>query len=317
MVENAVATSAVSGRKLTRISCSKAIIVGEHAVVYGAQAVAMPLKSLITELILTPRKQLGYRFKTGFGPLNRQRLRHLKEVVLDAFRVLQISPFPFEINFKSNSLMGAGLGSSAALSVALIRLLGSRAGRRMTDSQVARLANYLERRFHGNPSGLDTAVVACGTPILFHKDSPPQKIKPALLTEGYPWRFALIDSGVRSSTLAMIKKALPYFQGDKACLQKFSDYARLVARSLAQGKILPVADAMNRVDAVLRDAGVTTAHLVAIIDEVKSLGVLAAKSTGAGGGGCVLSLLCPAQADKQLQTMQKIYGSHNVYEVVL
>ena len=55
--------------------------------------------------------------------------------------------FHWQLNFRSNSLMGAGLGSSAALSVALIRLLGGWAGRKLTDFQVARLANYLELRF--------------------------------------------------------------------------------------------------------------------------------------------------------------------------
>jgi len=298
--------------------CGKAIIVGEHAVVYGAQAVAIPVKSLVTELTLTPNHHHDCRLLLGSLPLSRQRLQHLKAVVFDAFKVLQIRPFPLAIKFRSNSLMGAGLGSSAALSVALIRLLGDWVGRKLTDFQVARLANYLELRFHGNPSGLDTAVAACAAPILFQKNRPPQKINVTPIAGGrYPWRFVLIDSGVRASTLAMINRALPWFQRERDSLKNFSRQARTVASSLAQGKFTPVADAINRVDTMLRAAGVTTAHLIEIIEQVRALGVPAAKSTGAGGGGCVLSLLHPQRAQAQLQKIQDLYGTERVYEVIL
>ena len=299
-------------------ACGKAIIVGEHAVVYGAQAVAIPVKSLVTELIMTPSRQHDCRLLLGSLPLSRQHLQHLKDVVCDAFKVLQIRPFPLAIKFRSNSLMGAGLGSSAALSVALIRLLGGWAGRKLTDFQVARLANYLELRFHGNPSGLDTTVAACAAPILFQKNRLPQKINIAPIANGrYPWRFVLIDSGVRASTLAMINRALPWFQRERDNLKKFSYHASTVAVSLARGRFAPVAEAMNRVDAMLRTAGVTTAHLIEIIENVKALGVPAAKSTGAGGGGCVLSLLHPQLAQVQLQKIKNIYGTERVYEVIL
>ena len=36
-------------------ACGKAIIVGEHAVVYGAKAIAIPLKDLRVELTVNPK----------------------------------------------------------------------------------------------------------------------------------------------------------------------------------------------------------------------------------------------------------------------
>lgn len=115
----------------------------------------------------------------------------------------------------------------------------------------------------------------------------------------------------------MINRALPWFQRERDSLKKFSYHASTVAVSLARGRFAPVAEAMNRVDAMLRTAGVTTAHLIEIIENVKALGVPAAKSTGAGGGGCVLSLLHPQQAQTQLQKIKNIYGTERVYEVIL
>ena len=298
-------------------ACGKAIIVGEHAVIYGAKAVAIPLPSLSTELKLVAHQRAGYHVRSGVISPNAIRLKHLKKVVFDAFKVLQIPPFPFEIKFSTNSLLGAGLGSSAALSVAMIRLLGTWFDKDLSETQIARFANYLERRFHGSPSGLDTAVVACGVPILFQKNQPLQKINVAPIAGKHLWRFALIDSGVRSSTLLMVKRAMPYFQRNRSCVVKCSHYASVVAKALAQGKVSAVADAMYCVDKLLREANVTTEHLVNIIEQVRGFGVLAAKSTGAGGGGCVLALLKPLQAEQQLSRIRKFYGASNVYEVVL
>lgn len=288
-------------------ACGKAIIVGEHAVIYGAKAVAIPLPTLRTELKLIATSKPNCT--------NHYRPLQLRKVVADAFKLLHITPFPFEVKFATNSLVGAGLGSSAAVCVALIRLMSAWIGRDLSDTQVARFANYLEERFHGSPSGLDTAVVACRAPILFQKDSPPQKIAIAPIAGRYRWRFALIDSGVRSSTKVMVKRALPYFANNG--IQKFSNCAAIVAKSLAKGNIIPVAEAMRCIDVLLREANVTTTHLVKIIERVKSYGVLAAKSTGAGGGGCVLALLQPEQANRQLHKIRSRYGATNVYEVVL
>ena len=289
-------------------ACGKAIIVGEHAVIYGAKAVAIPLPTLRTELklIATPESTCTNQ---QYRPLQ------LRKVVADAFKLLHIAPFPFEIKFATNSLVGAGLGSSAAVCVALVRLMSTWMGKDLNDTQVARFANYLEERFHGSPSGLDTAVVACQTPILFQKDTPPQKISVSPIEGKHRWCFALIDSGIRSSTKVMVKRAMPYFTANG--IQKFSNCAAIVAKSLARGRIAPVAEAMRYMDVMLREANVTTTHLVKIIERVKSYGVLAAKSTGAGGGGCVLALLKPEHAKQQLHKIRSCYSNTNVYEVML
>ncbi|MDE3268893.1 MAG: mevalonate kinase [Pseudomonadota bacterium] len=288
-------------------ACGKAIIVGEHAVIYGAKAVAIPLPTLRTEL-----KLIAAPPPSGS---NQHRPLQLRKVVADAFKLLHITPFPFEVKFATNSLVGAGLGSSAAVCVALVRLMSSWIGKDLSDTQVARFANHLEARFHGSPSGLDTAVVSCRAPILFQKNMPPQKITIAPIEGKHRWRFVLVDSGVRSSTKVMVKRAMPYFTSHS--VQKFSNCAAIVAKALAKGNIMAVAEAMRYIDGLLREASVTTSHLIKIIERLKTYGVLAAKSTGAGGGGCVLALLQPDKAKQQLQKIRSHYGTTNVYEVML
>ena len=75
-----------------------------------------------------------------------------------------------------------------------------------------------------------------------------------------------------------VKRALPYFANNG--IQKFSNCAAIVAKSLSKGNITPVAEAMRCIDVLLREANVTTTHLVKIIEQVKSYGVLAGKVYG-------------------------------------
>ena len=101
----------------------------------------------------------------------------------------------------------------------------------------------LEARFHGKPSGLDTAVVAYEECVYFAKEHPIQSIE---LSE-HPWHFALIDSKIRASTLAMIRIAEPFFkakEGD-ARIERFDLASQLVKTALPEGNYQAVAEAMN------------------------------------------------------------------------
>jgi len=207
------------GPKTARQSaCAKAIVVGEHAVVYGAAAVALPLTSLRMSVTLHPRGSWSVNGAKKSEPNIRMKLGdkqvspHLKQTVHEAFAVLGVDPFPLEIDGHSSVYIGAGLGSSAALCIVLLRSISSSLGMNLTDDELAYLGNKLEARFHGNPSGLDTSTVALETPILFRRGLRAQPLAIPESTDQKRWRFALIDSGVRASTMTMVNIASPWFQ---------------------------------------------------------------------------------------------------------
>jgi mevalonate kinase len=304
-------------------ACGKAIIVGEHAVVYGARAVAMPLLTMCMRMDLEPQGGPAgpgsIRMQLGTKDLP----EHLAGVVADACDALGIAPFAMEIKAHSSVLIGAGLGSSASLCIAILRLLARSHGIPLTPERLAQLGNRLERRFHGNPSGLDTAVVACEDVISFVKGKTPEGVKVRLVPagdgRGLPWRFALIDTGVRSSTMAMIQIAASYFQAPEghARLERFDQLAATVVHGLAHGQLEPVAAAMNEAATHLAAAGVVNTELQAAINEALGVGALAAKPTGSGGGGCALALLDPHQAETQLAALRERLGATRVHGVSL
>lgn len=297
-------------------ACGKAIIIGEHAVVYGAKAVAIPLLNLNMELNLIPESIDTHKLEDDEDSLT------LRALIQDAFRVLKLKPFPLTIHGRSKVPLGAGLGGSAALSVSLLQALAASTQLKLTHSEIALLANELEKRFHGTPSGLDTSVIAFRQAIAFKKGEAPKLLPLKLFTDAdkiYPWRFVLIDSLVRSSTRSMIQIAAPYFQAPQGSerIAHFNDLADAVIDGFSQGSIASVSKAMNQAAEVLSEVGIVTPKLREMIEVTKSCGVLAAKPTGAGGGGCILTLLDPRDAATTLIKLKKSFGDNCVYDVVL
>ncbi|MBM4252974.1 MAG: hypothetical protein FJ146_13460 [Deltaproteobacteria bacterium] len=287
----------------------KAIIVGEHAVVYGARAVAMPVPSLKMAVNLTPsgkqdrHGQPQIRMFIGGRPAT----SHLRGVVEDAFRVLELEPFAVDLEGHSTVMIGAGLGSSASLCIVILKAIAAAAGKALATVDLAHFGNQLERRFHGNPSGLDTAAVALEQAISFRKGSDPEVLQVTPPVGSAKWRFALIDSGIRSSTLSMIKVAAPYFQNSQGPerIAAFDALAEQVISGLRAGNQSLVAKGMEGAGRHLAAAGVVTEPLRTLIDQTLDVGCLAAKPTGAGGGGCILALLEPTQADSQLAKLKE------------
>jgi mevalonate kinase len=63
------------------------------------------------------------------------------------------------IRITSTIPVAAGLGSGAAVSVALIRALSAFLGRPLPDERVSSIAFEVEKLHHGTPSGIDNTVI--------------------------------------------------------------------------------------------------------------------------------------------------------------
>jgi mevalonate kinase len=74
---------------------------------------------------------------------------------------------------------------------------------------------------------------------------------------------------------------------------------------------------MESSGSLLKQAGVVSEQLQGLIDGAAQAGCLAAKTTGAGGGGCVLALLDPTRPQEQLAALQNIVGASRVTAVTL
>ena len=139
--------------KVKAEACGKAILVGEHAVVYGAKAVALPLKDLRLEIEGIKNDSDRDDDINLFIDGHRMHGEVLK-VVYKAFEVLNIKPFSFDGYGKSSLPIGAGLGSSATLCIAILKCLSQVMKKELSPSLLAKLGNNLEMLFHGHLLGL-------------------------------------------------------------------------------------------------------------------------------------------------------------------
>lgn len=307
----------------TASACGKSILIGEHAVVYGAHAIALPVPAMRMQIRVREIQQNGTR-KLGRHSLDMrlsgQRVsEHILSVAQQALELLGITPCKLEIEGESNLWIGAGLGSSASLCVGLLRCFSAHWGIGLEPIALALFANQLEACFHGKPSGLDVSVVALEQLILFRKGTAPVPLPPNE-NQVQCLHFAVLDSQMRSSTKAMVEKAAPYFAGSSGGLrvQRFDDLTLATMRCLNAGDVGGLAETLNTAASWLDEAGVVAGANRDLQDLALAKGALAAKITGAGGGGAVLALLDPAREPlTQLAQLTGVLGSHRVLGISL
>ena len=303
----------------TARAAGKVILVGEHAVVYGARAIAIPLLSksmnlrIYTDRVTTPSPRV--KFQISGKPVQDT----LIEMIHEAFDVLGIPKFNVSIDGHSSLMLGAGVGSSASLCVSVLRGLSQVCGMSIAPAELARLANKLERRFHGNPSGLDTSVVALEQAILFERGRDAEALtvnKPK--GSNLPWCFALLDSAVRSPTINMVRKAEPWFtERGAAVIETFNEITSSAARALRDGDFELLSESMTTSHALLSEAGVVTSSVQDMVDLAKRHGASTAKVTGAGGGGCILALFKAGNCDRAIAGLRESLGHGRIHPIFI
>lgn len=300
-------------------ACGKVILSGEHAVVYGARALALPLLSKVVNIKLYADPHVTASPKIRVNLSERPANDAVKAMVMEAFDVLGIGRFNLSIEGHSSLMLGAGVGSSASLCVSVLRGLSQISGRSILPMELAVLANQLERRFHGKPSGLDTAVVALEQAIVFERGKDPEVVSVRKPTDSrFPWSFVLIDSGVRSPTINMVKHAEPAFRSRGAAfIDEFNAVTDSCKAALEGGQTNLMAEAMNQCQVLLTEVGVVNNVLQDIARITQEIGALAVKVTGAGGGGCMLALLHGEKCDDQIAALRERLGSDRIHPLFI
>lgn len=295
-------------------ACGKCILVGEHAVVYGAKAIAIPLPSLRISVTLFKEKELR---PAQSSKMPTQIKEIVPLVVGEACTLLHVERPHVAFDGNSNIPVGAGLGSSAALCVASIRALDAFYQLNLSAERIAALANVLEARFHGNPSGLDATVVSYESCLVFSKGVTPEHL--ALAKASPVLHFILVDSIERSSTKEMVDRAAPHFQGTEGSklVAEFDAVTTAAGNALQARSESDLAKAMAQSRRLLEQVGVVTPAMQNVMREMERLGVIGVKPTGAGGGGMILGLAPAAEADHIWHQVTQSFDVKNCFRTIM
>jgi mevalonate kinase len=280
-------------------ACGKVILLGEHSVVYGYPALAAGLPDgLLLEASALDDPRAWTRVRIPSWELDLRLEPDTDHPVARAcLEVLGHCDGPllgWNIEGTTRLPSRAGLGSSAALSVALARLaLGEEAP--MEEVIAASLAG--EQVFHGEPSGLDSEVAARGGVMTFVRGEPGRGIEPP-----EPITLVIVASGIPRSTADQVaavrarRARLPNLI--EPLLKSLGEASAEGADAIRSSNMNRLGEIMNVSHEVLSGLGVSTPELDELCNRARAHGALGAKLTGAGGGGSVLALTEPARAPK-------------------
>lgn len=270
---------------------AKVILFGEHAVVHGAPALAVPVEGLgITAEARSRPGPLALVSDLYTGELEKapENLEVPRAVVHAAIARFGLPDTGIEIAISGEIPPARGLGSSAAVSGAVVRALADLAEYELSDADYLDLVAVGERVAHGSPSGLDAAATAASRPIVF--EAGVARLLPSP-DEGY---IVVADTGVPGRTrhaVASVARFLEHHPVRGATLMAgLGALAQQGALDLVSGRGRELGARMSQAQGMLREMGVSSPEVDRVVDAAMHAGAHGAKLTGGGQGGCVIAL---------------------------
>jgi len=292
----------------------KIILFGEHAVVYGRPAVAVPVTQVKARAVITPNPLSSAGVVQIDAPdvelrtsLDQLRDDHpLKIAIQGVFSTLNISKPPsLTIRITSTIPLASGLGSGAAVSVAIVRALSAFLGKPLPDELVSDLAYQVEKAYHGTPSGIDNTVITYAKPIFFVRGQSIQFIEVKK-----PFTILIGDTGVKSRTAEVVGAVRHRWQAEPAPYEQLFDEIGAVAResqkAVQSGEPGEVGPLMNRNHALLQKLGVSSPELDRLVSAALEAGADGSKLSGAGWGGNMIAI---AGSEKALEVEKAIIAA--------
>lgn len=269
----------------------KAILVGEHSVVYGHPAIALPLHHLrVRAEAETTRTGRHLHSALYTGPLDRvpDRLMPTAHAVDAALAEIGAADAGIRVRVESDLPAERGMGSSAAVAAAIVQAVAAARGRELSPARRHELIQTAERAAHTAPSGLDARTVVADSPVWFERGAI------AEVDVETPLSFVIADTGIRGRTREAVEAVRDSRERDISTvdrrLSRLGDLARSCRTALATSGLAEIGEGMYEAHALLDELGVGDAALDALVAAARSHGALGAKLTGGGRGGCVLVL---------------------------
>ncbi len=298
----------------------KIILFGEHAVVYGQPAIAMPVSRVNATARVTPNISASPGLVRLIAPdidLDAP-LDHLDEdhPLASAVRatLAEVSPHhtpAFTIQINSTIPISAGMGSGAAVTVAIIRALSAFLGRPLSEHRTSELAFEVEKIYHGTPSGIDTTVITYQKPVYFRKEMPPE-----ILQVKKPTHWIIADSGEKTPTIAAVTAVRGLYEGNPQSygeiFSRIGAIADAARPALVNGDLQALGQLMNENQSLLQSLQVSSVMLDSLCQAALDAGAKGAKLSGGGRGGNMIALAAQEDCDRISQALEEAGATQTI-----
>lgn len=295
-----------SVKRTVATAYGKIILLGEHAVVYGRPAVAIPIPNAVSAEVVdadvTPEIRIP-AWNIDGKVASSDSLGW--SVLQDVFKQLGVEKEHFFVHVEPNIPPAVGLGSSAATAVAVIRAVAQHFDLGLADDEVNRLAFLCEKAAHGTPSGIDNSIATYGKPLIFQSGEQPRM---EVIEVSHSFNFVVGVSDQASLTVGMVAGVRERWRKHHDLYEQLFDNFGGVAATgidaIYNGDYETLGHMMNINHGLLSAIQVSSAELDRMTQTARANGALGAKLTGAGGGGSIVAL-CEGESDKVAQALSR------------
>ncbi|MBN3037533.1 MAG: mevalonate kinase [Candidatus Diapherotrites archaeon] len=308
---------------------AKAILFGEHAVVYRKPAIAIPLSDLRARAVVRPAsdgitisaKDFGKRYNITHSPIREgQEGYALQQAVLKTLEHIGVKPQDLVLEIKSDIPIASGLGSGAAVATAIVKAVAKFHGKELTDDNVNKIVYEIEQIHHGTPSGIDNTTIVYERPVYFKKRVWFLPNKTKHLKVGATMHFVIADTGIRAETKGIVADVRSAWKADKKTFNRlFNDIKKITKKArkaLKNGSAEEVGKLMNENHALLEKMGVSSPEINALVQAARKAGAYGSKMSGAGRGGNIITIV-PARKLEAVVSALKRVGAEHVYTTTL
>ncbi len=280
---------------------AKVILVGEHAVVYGQPAIALPVSSHRVTARVIPNAPGECGLRLIAGEIDRVLPATVEaEAVTDALdltlrltlaRVGRLAP-DVTIKIESQIPIASGLGSGAAVSTALARALSMALGCPLNNHDLNEIVYEVEKIHHGTPSGIDNTVIVYEQPVYFKRGHPIETF-----TIGAPFTLLIADTGQSALTRIAVADVRHLYESETDRIQPVIETIGLLVdetrQAVERGDLTTLGQLMTRNHGYLRGLTVSSPQLDTFVKAALDAGALGAKLSGGGRGGNMIALVTP------------------------
>ena len=275
-------------------SHSKIILIGEHSVVYGYPAIAIPLKKIEIECAIEEAKSNFFYDETDT----------LSVAIFTALKYLKEENVKIKYKITSQIPQKRGMGSSAAVSIAAIRAIFNYFRENLEDELLEKLVNTAEIVAHKTPSGLDAKTCLSDKAIRFVKNKGFSYID--LNLDVY---LVIADTGIYGNTGEAIQNVKNLGSKAELSLKKLGRLTDEMTRILTGNienkeekikKISKIGEIMTAANTELGKLNITIEKTELFVKTAIENGAAGAKISGSGLGGCVIALA------ENLEIMEKV-----------
>lgn len=302
---------------------AKVILFGEHAVVYGIPAIAVPVSSLrayatveasddLFTIVTNDIKKNNIALSVDLND-NNNSLTKMASFVFNHFKQ-EIEP-NVKITLKSNIPIASGLGSGAAVSTALGRAVALAIKQTISNKTLNKFVYEVEKIHHGTPSGIDNTVIVYEIPIYFVKGKDIQYLE--IMS---PFHIVIADTGQRALTHEAVGDVQKLYDSNpndtKLILDQIDHIVQKALISITKGNITRLGSLMTENHQLLQKLTVSSPKLDKLVGVALEAGALGAKMSGGGRGGNMIALVERANIQHIKDALQQA-GATQVFDSIV